>query len=64
MNGIAGSGSAPLDIDMSMHGRFAYAVDPVSAGVDMFRVESDGSLTGLGTVDAGLSIFAQGMAVR
>ena len=64
LNGIAGSGSAPLDIDMSMHGRFAYAVDPVSAGVDMFRVESDGSLTGLGTVDAGLSIFAQGMAVR
>jgi 6-phosphogluconolactonase len=64
LNGTAGAGNAPLDIDMSTHGRFAYAVDPGNGGVDMFRVEHDGSLTGLGTVDAGLSIFAQGMAVR
>lgn len=63
LNGTAGAGNAPLDIDMSTHGRFAYAVDPANGGVDMFKVENDGSLTGLGTVDAGLSIFAQGMAV-
>ena len=64
LNGTAGAGSAPLDIDMSEHGRFAYAVDPVGGGVDMYRVESDGSLTGLGNVDGSLSIHAQGMAVR
>ena len=64
LNGTAGAGNAPLDVDMSRHGRFAYAVDPVAGGVDMFRVENDGSLTALGTVDAGLAIYAQGMAVR
>jgi 6-phosphogluconolactonase len=62
--GTAGAANAPLDIDMSSHGRFAYAVDPGNGGVDMFRVESDGSLTGLGTVAAGLAIYAQGMAVN
>lgn len=64
LNGTAGAGNAPLDIDMSARGRFAYAVDPVNGGVDMFRVENDGSLTGLGNVDGDLSIYAQGMAVR
>lgn len=62
LNGTAGAANAPLDVDMSTSGRYAYAVDPVGGGVDMFRVETDGSLTSLGTVDAGLSIFAQGMA--
>lgn len=64
LNGTAGAVNAPLDIDMSRNGRYAYAVDPVAGGVDMFRVESDGSLTTLGVVDAGLAIYAQGMAVR
>lgn len=62
LNGTAGAGNAPLDVDMSNNGRFAYAVDPVAGGVDMFRVENDGSLTALGVVDAGLAIYAQGMA--
>ena len=62
-NGASGVGDAPLDIDMSENGRFAYAVDPVNGGIDMFRIEQDGSLTGLGNVNGGLSIFAQGMAV-
>jgi len=56
--------AAPLDVDMSEGGRFAYAVDPANGGVDMFKVGPDGSLTGLGNVNAGLSLFAQRMAVR
>jgi len=64
LNGTAGSGDAPLDIDVTGNGRFAYAVDPANGGVDMFRIERDGSLTGLGNVGGGLSQFAQGMAVR
>lgn len=64
LNGTAGSGAAPLDIDLTGNGRYAYAVDPGNGGVDMYRIENDGSLTGLGTVDAGLKQFAQGMAVR
>ena len=64
LNGTAGAGNAPLDIDISENGRFAYAVDPGNGGVNMYRIESDGSLTGLGTVDGGSSQFAQGMAAR
>jgi len=64
LNGTAGSGDAPLDIDVTGNGRYAYAVDPGNGGVDMFRIERDGSLTGLGNVGGGLSSFAQGMAVR
>jgi len=64
LNGTAGSGAAPLDIDVSENGRYAYAVDPANGGVDMFKIEHDGSLTGMGSVDGGLSLFAQGMAVR
>jgi 6-phosphogluconolactonase len=64
LNGTAGAGDAPLDIDVSEDGRYAYAVDPGNGGVDMFRIENDGSLTGLGTVDAGLMGYAQGMAAH
>ena len=64
LNGTAGSGNAPLDVDVSENGRFVYAVDPKNGGVDMFKIEHDGSLTGLGSVDGGLPLFAQGMAVR
>jgi 6-phosphogluconolactonase len=64
LNGTAGAGDAPLDIDLSKGGRFAYAVDPANGGVDMFKIEPDGSLTGMGNVNGGLASFAQGMAVR
>ncbi len=63
-NGLAGAGNRPLDIDVSKNGRFVYAVDPANGGVDMFRIERDGSLTGMGSVEAGLSIYAQGIAVK
>ena len=40
LNGTAGAGNAPLDIDISENGRFAYAVDPGNGGVDMYKIES------------------------
>ena len=63
-NGAAGAGNRPLDIDVARNGRYVYAVDPAVGGVDMYRIEQDGSLSGMGSVDAGLGLFAQGMAVR
>lgn len=60
----AGLGVTPLDIGVSLDDRFLYALDPVAETIDMFRIEADGRLTDLGTVSDGLSIFAQGIAVR
>jgi 6-phosphogluconolactonase len=64
LDATAGVGVTPLDIGVSADGRFLYALDPVSETVDMFRIEADGSLTDLGTIAGGLSVFAQGIAVR
>ena len=52
--------AAPLDVDMSEGGRFAYAVDPANGGVDMFKVGSDVSLTGLGDINSCLSLMSGG----
>lgn len=59
----AGVGVTPLDIGVSVNGRFLYALDPVAETIDMFEIEADGSLINLGTIADGLSIFAQGIAV-
>jgi len=64
LDATAGFGVTPLDIGVSVDDRFLYALDPVSEQIDMFRIDADGSLTKLGTVAGGLSIFAQGTAVR
>jgi 6-phosphogluconolactonase len=61
---MAGVGVTPLDIGVSVDDLFLYALDPVSESIDMFRIEADGSFTDLGTIAGGLSIFAQGIAVR
>jgi len=61
--GVAGQGHSPLDLAIA-GGRFLYAVDPNAGGVDAFRIEEDGSLTSLGTVAGGLSVFSQGIAAR
>ena len=61
--GAAGSGVSPLDLAIA-RGRFLYALDPKAGGIDAFRIEEDGSLTSLGTVAGGLSVFAQGVAAR
>lgn len=64
LDATAGFGDRPIDMDISVNGRFLYALDPGSETIDMFEIESDGSLTDLGIVTGGLSIFAQGIAVR
>ena len=64
LDGVAGIGNAPLDLAISVNGRFLYALDPANGGIDMYRIERDGSLTDLGTVAGELSIFAQGIAAR
>ena len=60
----AGVGVTPLDVGVSIDDSFLYALDPVSETIDMFRIGANGGLTDLGTVAGGLSIFAQGIAVR
>ena len=64
LEAIAGFGNRPIDMNISVNGRFLYALDPAEETIDMFEIESDGSLTDLGTVTGGLSIFAQGIAAR
>jgi 6-phosphogluconolactonase len=64
LNGVAGTGTTPLDLSITRDGRFLYALDPKNGTVDMFQIEHDGSLTSLGTVAGGFSIFAQGIAAR
>ena len=61
--GAAGRGHSPLDLSIA-EGRFLYAVDPNAGDIDMFRIEEDGSLTSLGAVAGGLSVFSQGIAAR
>lgn len=64
LNGTAGIGNTPLDLSTTVDGRFLYALDPADGTIDMFQIEPDGSLTGLGSVAGGFSIFAQGIAAR
>jgi len=60
----AGFGNRPIDMDITDNGRYLYALDPAEETIDMFEIEADGSLTDLGTIAGGLSIFAQGIAAR
>lgn len=64
LNGAAGTGSKPLDLAVAGNGLFLYAADPGNGSIDMFRIAQDGSLTNLGTANAGLALFAQGIAAR
>ena len=64
LDATAGFGNRPIDMDISFNGRFLYALDPAEGTIDMFKIESDGSLTNLGIVSGGFSIFAQGIAVN
>jgi 6-phosphogluconolactonase len=63
-NATAGFGNRPIDLAIPINGRFLYALDPANEGIDMFQIEPNGSLTDLGTLAGGLSIFAQGIAAR
>ena len=64
LNGTAGGGNKPLDLAITRNGRFLYALDPANGAIDTFQIESNGSLTNLGTAPGGLSMFAQGVAAR
>jgi len=64
LDNTAGFGDRPIDMDISVNNRFLYALDPSLGTIDMFEINTDGSLTDLGTIDGGFSIFAQGIAVR
>ena len=62
--GAAGTGNKPIDLAITENGKFLYALDPGNGTVDMFQIKADGSLTNLGALAGGLSIFAQGIAAR
>ena len=64
LDATAGTGNRPIDMAVSVNGRFLYALDPAEEAIDMYKINADGSLTDLGTAPAGISIFAQGIAVR
>jgi 6-phosphogluconolactonase (cycloisomerase 2 family) len=64
LDGAAGTGNTPLDIAIPVNGRFLYALDPGNSGIAMFEIEGDGSLTNLGTVPGGISLFANGITAR
>jgi len=61
---VAGSGNLPIDLATTNNGRFLYVLNAGNGTVGMFQVKSNGSLMNLGGINAGLSIFAQGIAAR
>ena len=58
-----GNGSGPVDMALSAGSRFLYVVNRGHGTVGMYRVESDGGLTALGTVD-GIPPTATGLTAR
>ena len=64
LTGADGTGNKPIDLAITKNGKFLYALDPGNGTVDMFQIKADGSLTNLGALAGGLSIFAQGIAAR
>ena len=64
LNGTAGIGNRPLDLAITVNGRFLYALDPGNGTIHMFQINPKGTLVDLGAVAGGLSIFAQGVAAR
>jgi 6-phosphogluconolactonase len=61
--GVAGTGSAPLDLSI-VEGRFLYAIDPGNGSIDMFKIGRGGGLTSLGIAAGGFSPYSQGIASR
>jgi len=66
LNAVAGStgnGSSPIDMSLSTGSHYLYVLDDGNGMVTGFRVESDGSLTSVGTI-GGVPSGAQGIAAR
>lgn len=61
---VAGLGNLNIDLSVTVNGRFLYVLNAGAGTIGMFRIGPNGSLIDLGAVDAGLSIFAQGIAAR
>jgi 6-phosphogluconolactonase len=64
VDATAGAGNKPLDLAMTPDGSYLYVLNAGNGTVGMFRINANGSLTDLGTVDGTLPIYAQGMAAR
>jgi 6-phosphogluconolactonase len=56
-------GTLPIDSAISVGGRFLYTLNAGSGGIGIFQIKPNGTLVPLGEI-GGLSIFAQGIAVR
>ena len=61
--GITGTGTGPVDLDVSKNGRYLY-VRNGSGTISTFRVQSSGALVSLGTTAAALPRGSAGIAVR
>jgi 6-phosphogluconolactonase len=61
---IAGTGNSNIDIAVTINGLFLYALNAGNGTIGMFKITSKGTLIDLGMINAGLSIFAQGIAAR
>jgi 6-phosphogluconolactonase (cycloisomerase 2 family) len=48
--GVNPAGSTNLDIAVSADGTYLYSLNAGNGSVGMFRIESDGALTNLGTL--------------
>jgi 6-phosphogluconolactonase len=67
LDATAGFGNKPIDLATTRFGRFLYVLNAgngTDGSVGMFRIKLNGGLVDMGTVDVGLSNFAQGIAVR
>lgn len=58
-----GSGSAPLDADISSDGRYLYALSPNVGTISAFRMMADGNLRSISAVD-GIPLSASGLAAH
>ena len=63
VSGVLGAGSTPIDVAFNNSGRYLYSLGAGLHGIGAFRMESDGSLSPLGTV-TGLPVGTVGLLAR
>jgi 6-phosphogluconolactonase (cycloisomerase 2 family) len=61
--GLTGAGSSPIDVAIGGNGQFLYTLNGGDDSISIFRVNRDGSLSGLGKV-FGLAASSVGIAAR
>jgi len=63
-DGVAATTAAgPIDMDVSVNGRFLYTLNAGAGSISAFRIEADGGLDALGATP-GLPAGANGLAAR